>query len=91
MIFTGLISGFAWNSTRLGCSRLTHMASSWASLAPLVAHLVAFCHPEVPDSRAFVWLVDLRRGSFEETQGGVEFGAVVVETGVEALEGFRII
>ena len=28
-------------------------------------------------------------GSFEEAQGGVGFGAVVVEAGVEALEGFR--
>ena len=29
-------------------------------------------------------------GSFEEAQGGVGFGAVVVETGVEAPEGFRV-
>ena len=40
--------------------------------------------------RAVVWLVDLRRGSFEEAQGGVGFGAVVLETGVKALEGFRV-
>ena len=32
----------------------------------------------------------MRRGSFEEAQGGVGFGAVVVENGVEALEGFSV-
>ena len=43
-----------------------------------------------PYVRAVVWLVDLRWGSFEEAQGGVGFGAVVVEAGVEAFEGFRV-
>ena len=42
-------------------------------------------------ARAVVWLADFWRGSFEEAQGGVGFGAVVVEAGVEALEGFRVV
>ena len=44
----------------------------------------------LPAPRAVVWLIDLWRGGFEEAQGGVGFGAVVVEAGVEALEGFRV-
>jgi hypothetical protein len=32
----------------------------------------------------------LGRGSFEEAQGGVGFSAVMVEAGVETLEGFRV-
>jgi hypothetical protein len=32
--------------------------------------------------RAVVWSVDLRWRIFEEAQGGVGFGAVVVEAGV---------
>ena len=42
-------------------------------------------------SRAVVWLIDLWRGCFEEAQGGVGFGAVVVEAGVEGLENFRVV
>ena len=41
--------------------------------------------------RAVVWLADFWRGSFEEAQGGVGFGAVVVEAGVEGLENFRVV
>lgn len=41
--------------------------------------------------RAIVWLIDLRWGSFEETQGGVGSGAVVVEAGVETFEGFGVV
>jgi hypothetical protein len=41
--------------------------------------------------RAVVWLADFWRGGFEEAQGGLGFGAVVVEAGVEALEGFRVV
>lgn len=40
------------------------------------------------DPRAFIGVIGLLRGSFEEAQGGVGFGAVVVAR-VEALEGFR--
>ncbi|MEY4570744.1 MAG: hypothetical protein RLZZ398_2183, partial [Verrucomicrobiota bacterium] len=40
--------------------------------------------------RAVVWLIDLRRGSFEEAQGGAGFSAVVVEAGVETFEGFGV-
>ena len=42
------------------------------------------------DPRAVVWLVDFRWRSFEEAQGGVGFGAVVVEAGIETLEGFFV-
>lgn len=41
--------------------------------------------------RVVVWLIDLGRGCFEEAQGGVGFGAVVVEAGVEAFEGFEVV
>ena len=33
--------------------------------------------------KAVIWFVDLRRESFEEAQGGVGFGAVVVENGAQ--------
>jgi hypothetical protein len=56
------------------------LCGAWRPLVP----------PAGESLRAVVWLVDLRRGSFEEAQGGVGFGAVVVEAGVEALEGFRV-
>jgi hypothetical protein len=41
--------------------------------------------------RAIVWLIDFRRGCFEEAQGGVGFGGVVVEACVEACEGFCVV
>jgi hypothetical protein len=34
------------------------------------------------ETRAVVWSVDLRWRIFEEAQGGIGFGAVVVEAGV---------
>lgn len=34
--------------------------------------------------------MDMWRGSFEKSQGGPRFGAVVVEAGVETFEGFRV-
>jgi hypothetical protein len=42
-------------------------------------------------ARAIVWLIDFRRGCFEEAQGGVGFGGVVVEACVEACEGFCVV
>jgi hypothetical protein len=47
-----------------------------ANLAQLKSRRMRVC------DRAVVWLVDLWRGSFEEAQGGVALGAVVVKAGV---------
>ena len=41
--------------------------------------------------RVVVWLIDLGRGRFEQSQGGVRFGGVMVEAGVEGGEGFVVV
>jgi hypothetical protein len=66
-----------------------HLVSGFLSLQ--VSERSEANTPEGGRCRAVVWLIDLRRGSFEKAQGGPGFGAVVVEAGAETLEAFRVV
>ena len=52
---------------------------------------IRWCEGEGRVNRAVVWLADFWRGVFVEAQGCVGYGAVVVEAGVEAFEGFCVV